>query len=95
MLIEAMNAGELSVCTATTIADEGLDIPRLDTLIMATPSSSLGRVEQRVGRIMRPATDKQAPLVFDLRDSWGPFRGGARKREGLYRRLGMQRIQAA
>ncbi len=94
-LIEAMNAGELSVCTATTIADEGLDIPKLDTLIMATPSSSLGRVEQRVGRIMRPAPDKQAPLVFDLRDSWGPFRGGARKRESLYRSLGMQRIQAA
>ena len=87
--IEALRAGEVRVATATQLADEGLDISRLDTLIQATPTSSVGRLEQRVGRIMRPHADKKEPIVYDVRDAWGPLRGGARKRDSLYRKMGI------
>lgn len=94
-VINDLMRGEVRICTATTIADEGLDIPMLDTLVMATPSSSLGRVEQRIGRIMRPHPDKPTPQVYDIRDAWGPTRGSAKKRQQVYSRLGMRWLVCA
>ena len=55
-----------SVIFATfAMAAEGLDIPRLDTLLLATP---IGDVTQAVGRILRPCADKKEPVVVDLCD---------------------------
>jgi len=47
------------------MAAEGLDIPRLDTLILATP---VGDVTQAVGRILRPCAEKKSPVVVDICD---------------------------
>lgn len=46
-------------------AEEGLDIPALDTLFLTTPMSD---VEQAVGRILRPYEGKKEPVVVDFRD---------------------------
>jgi superfamily II DNA or RNA helicase len=46
-------------------AEEGLDIPSLDTLFLVTPRSD---VEQAVGRILRPFEGKKEPIVVDFRD---------------------------
>jgi len=48
------------------MAQEGLDIPALDTLILATPKTS---ITQSVGRILREAPDKKDPVVVDFVDS--------------------------
>jgi len=47
------------------MAQEGLDVPRLDTLVLASPASD---ITQSVGRIMRPCTSKKRPLVIDIQD---------------------------
>ena len=52
------------------MSSEGLDIPRLDTLIMATPVAD---VTQAVGRILRPCSNKQSPLVLDVVDDCRAF----------------------
>ena len=39
---------------ATTLADEGLDIPTLDAVLLAGGGASATRVNQRVGRVIRP-----------------------------------------
>jgi superfamily II DNA or RNA helicase len=44
---------------------EGLDIPSLDTLFLATPMSV---DEQAIGRILRPYEGKKDPMVVDFRD---------------------------
>ena len=46
-------------------AEEGLDIPVLDTLFLTIPMSD---VEQAVGRILRPCEGKKEPVVVDFRD---------------------------
>ena len=46
-------------------AEEGLDIPSLDTIFLTTPMSD---VEQAVGRILRPCEGKKEPVVVDIRD---------------------------
>jgi superfamily II DNA or RNA helicase len=88
-VIQRARDGDVRVIFATQLADEGMDITRLDTLIMCVPSSSMGKVEQRVGRIMRPHPEKKSPVVFDIQDAWPSFRGGANKRRRLYRKLNM------
>lgn len=68
------------------MAQEGLDIPSLDTLILATPKTS---ITQSVGRILRDAPDKKDPVVLDLVDPkisilnayWG-------SRKKTYKKLG-------
>jgi superfamily II DNA or RNA helicase len=88
ILAEA-EAKQLQVICATSLADEGLDLPRLDTVILATPTKALGRLEQRIGRVMRPAEGKSTPRVFDLVDRWGPLQGQWAGRRELYRRMGL------
>lgn len=46
-------------------AEEGLDIPALDVLVLATPRT---RVVQPVGRILRDMPDKKQPVVVDFMD---------------------------
>lgn len=69
------------------MAQEGLDIKRMDTLVMATPRSS---VEQGVGRILRDDINKKNPIVVDIidvgiSDCVDKFNG---PRRSVYRKLG-------
>ncbi len=59
---------ELNVVFATKVADEGLDIPHLDRLFLATPYRSAYKVKQQVGRVMRPAEGKGDAVVYDFVD---------------------------
>lgn len=61
---------------------EGLDIPDLNTEIMATPMTD---VEQSVGRILRKFHNKLNPIVVDLVDSCGNFTKQASVRAKFYR----------
>ena len=63
-------------------ASEGLDIPRLDTLVMATPRSS---IEQSVGRILRPFANKPRPRVIDVKDPFSLFEAMSWKRHRYYK----------
>ena len=63
-------------------AHEGLDIPALDTVILATPHSD---VKQAVGRILRGAND---PLIFDIVDTWSILPNMWRKRLAMYQESG-------
>jgi superfamily II DNA or RNA helicase len=72
-IIERMKCGQLHTIFATQLADEGLDIPILDTLYLVFPTKARGRIEQRIGRIQRIAEGKSAPLVYDYVDNWVSF----------------------
>jgi len=82
------NDREIKALFATTVADEGLDLPGLDTLILTTPTKSMGRIQQRIGRIMRRADDKKEPLVIDLVDRSKPLYYMHRKRSRFYKEVG-------
>lgn len=60
--------GSIRVIIATSLADEGLDIPILDTVVLATPSGSATRAEQRMGRACRPLPNKPEPIIVDVVD---------------------------
>ena len=58
----------LKILVATTLADEGLDIPSLGSVILAGGGKSETRALQRVGRALRPAEEKTEAIVVDFID---------------------------
>ena len=70
--------GTIEVLVATTVADEGLDLPMLDTVIMAGGGKATARALQRVGRIVRPFDGKLPPVAYDLMDATFPAQNVAR-----------------
>ena len=50
-------AGKITSCVATTLADEGLDVRRLSSVIIAGGGKSVTRIYQRIGRGLRSFTD--------------------------------------
>lgn len=67
-------------------AHEGLDIPTLDTVILATPKSD---IVQSIGRIMRETKGKKNnPQIYDVVDHWSVFFAMYNKRLRVYRQGG-------
>ena len=87
--IDSVRDGRTLVLFATyPLAKEGLDIPRLDRLILAAPVRAESAVQQSVGRIMRPAPGKRDAIVYDVVDAQVPAlkrQFNARKR--VYKKL--------
>lgn len=87
--IQAMRDGGLDVLLATQLADEGLDLPILDTLHLTFPSRAVQKLQQKVGRIMRSAEGKRHCMVYDYVDVNVPvLRGQAKDRLEFYRGRG-------
>lgn len=77
-------ATECNVILGTyAMTREGLDIGKLNTLIMATPTSDIVQVVGRVTR--RPSV---TPLIIDIIDTYSVFQNQAKKRRITYRKMG-------
>ena len=63
------------------MAEEGLDIERLNTLILATPKPD---VVQSCGRILRKINEDAVPLIIDISDKLSVFESQAKKRQDYY-----------
>jgi superfamily II DNA or RNA helicase len=63
------------------MANEGLDIPSLNALVLATPKSD---IIQSIGRICRKKHENIDPLIIDVVDSFSIFENQARKRLKVY-----------
>jgi superfamily II DNA or RNA helicase len=81
----ALREGSLPVVCATQLADEGLDCPKLDRVVVALPARSKRQATQRMGRTMRPGQGKE-PVVFDLVDDVGILKGQWSSRRAAYRK---------
>lgn len=69
----------------------GIDIPGLDTLILAGDLKSDVLTEQSAGRILRLFDDKQPPLIVDVQDTNNfILKRQAREREQFYKSQGWE-----
>ena len=72
--IQDMRDGKKRYLFATySLAKEGLDIPILDRLYMATPHKDMAVIVQSVGRIARTHIGKGEPIAYDFVDVNIPF----------------------
>ena len=78
------DAQEKNVILGTfSMASEGMDIPKLNTMILASPKSD---IVQSVGRILRQKkeTRKFIPLIVDIDDDFSVFKNQSKKRLAYY-----------
>lgn len=88
-IVSALRDGSERVLVATSLADEGLDIPRLSRVILAFPGGSHRATQQQLGRAMRPFEGKY-PVLYDFVDRGvETLRRRASERRGVYRKLGL------
>lgn len=87
--LNALNTGEIDCIFATyQLAKEGLDVPNLRYVILATPEKDETTVIQSVGRVGRKADGKEYGMVIDFVDgSFGMYKGWAKKRAGYYKKI--------
>ena len=91
--IQKMKTGEETVLFASySLAKEGLDIPILDRLIMASPKKDKSVIIQSVGRIERKYGDIKNPIVYDFvddfDDDFNMLSNMYKKRKTIYRKNG-------
>lgn len=87
--LEDMRNKKKHILLATyQLAKEGLDVPCLDRLLLATPVKDYAIVVQSVGRIARVCEGKGQPVVYDYVDDIGFLQGMWKKRCTSYRKDG-------
>ena len=90
--LEDMRIGKKKYLFASySLAKEGLDVPCLDRLFLASPVKFSAVITQAVGRVRRTYPGKETPVVYDFVDSEIGFcRGSYKKRCTAYRKLGAE-----
>jgi len=85
-VLHRVKTGAVPVVIATgQLVGEGFDCPNLTTLFLATPIRFSGRVLQYLGRVLRPATDKNSARVYDYVDvKVGVLQSAAKHRQKVY-----------
>ena len=87
--IADMRTGEKRYLFATySLAKEGLDIPCLERLYMATPQKDYAVITQSIGRIARTSPSKADPICYDFVDDIQYLVKAYKKRCTTYKKNG-------
>ena len=85
--LEDMRTGKKKYLFATySLAKEGLDIPCLERLFLATPQKDYAVITQSIGRIARTYDGKADPICYDFVDDIGYLAKSYKKRCTTYRK---------
>ena len=83
--------GKLKCLVATSLADEGLDVPRASVLVLVSGGKSRAKAEQRTGRVLREFAGKETAVIYDFEDRFHPLMAKhALARQAVYRNLGYE-----
>ena len=90
--IEDMRTGKKKYLFASySLAKEGLDVPRLDRLFLASPEKFSAVITQSVGRVQRTFEGKDVPVVIDFVDEEiGYCERAWKERCRSYRKIGAE-----
>jgi superfamily II DNA or RNA helicase len=84
-LFKRMKDGELNTIVATgQIMGEGVDIPDIDSIILADDARSKVNTVQKIGRSLRLKKGKEKSLIFDFQDTTPMIRGWGETRKEIY-----------
>lgn len=83
--LERLSNKELKICIGTSLLNEGVNLPSLNTLVMAgTPKSKIATM-QLVGRVLRKTETKNTVDVYDIQDyNTKYFSSASKERFNIY-----------
>jgi superfamily II DNA or RNA helicase len=67
-ILAAFRKGEIRCVLATQLADEALDVPRLNRVLLTHPGKHEGRIIQQIGRAIRVFSEKEDAVIYDFVD---------------------------
>ena len=86
--IQGLRDGSVRCILATQLADEGLDVPRLDRVHLTFPGKHDGRIIQQIGRAIRTFDGKEDAIINDYTDNHvAVLLRQADQRNATYRKL--------
>lgn len=91
--IERFSKGEFDVMVATSIGEEGLDIPSVDTVVFFEPIPSEIRTIQRRGRAGRLRAGRVVVLITTGTRDEAYFHSSKKKEENMRRIVGRMQVQ--
>ena len=84
-IVASVHRGEIKVLISTLqLVGEGFDAAGLTILFLTTPIKFTGRLQQVIGRILRPASGKQPKVIDYVDEHVGVLRNSARIRRQAY-----------
>ena len=87
--MDDFRAGRITKMIATSLADEGLDLPNVHTLVMVSGGRSAQKTIQRASRALRRAPGKDHAMIYDFTDKFHPMAiAHSKKRIKCYKELG-------
>jgi len=84
-ILDEFRRGEIRCLLATQLADEALDVPRLNRVVLTFPGKHEGRIIQQIGRALRQHPEKQDAVIYDLVDNVGVLRHQWTQRRRTYK----------
>lgn len=83
--LQQLENKEIKICIGTSLINEGVNLPALNTLVLAgTPKSKIATM-QLVGRVLRKTEDKSTVDVYDIQDyNCKYFTSASRERVEIY-----------
>jgi len=89
--LESFSEGRIKCLVATSLADEGLDVPRANVLVLVSGGKSRAKTEQRTGRVLRQFAGKEKGIIYDFADTHHPLmKRHSDKRRAKYVELGYE-----
>ena len=82
---ESFICDDFQILIASSVYDQGIDIPMLDSLILACGGKSVGKLFQRIGRVIRPYPNKKDAIIVDFIDNAPHLLRHSAKRIEVYR----------
>ena len=83
--LEKLEKKEIKICIGTSLINEGVNLPALNTLVLAgTPKSKIATM-QLVGRVLRKTENKSTVDVYDIQDfNCKYFTSASKERREIY-----------
>jgi len=88
-ILDNFRNGSLRCVLATQLADESLDIPRLNRVCLVHPGKHEGRIVQQIGRALREHSEKADAVIYDFMD----FRVSILRRQWNERRATYRKLK--